>query len=371
MKKQWMAGALAAMLLLTGCRMTADEGQERAEVPELLEPVSVKTDSELVVRGDVSQMDIYDAEVAPYVEELEYPIEGTVLEVCVTLGQWVEAGDVLMRLDQRREEEQLEDMEESIAYTRKMNEYENRKKELDIQSAKIRLEQLMSQNAGRDAIELGRLAVREAETALRQQQELQELGLEQVLLQKQALQGRMGQDELIAPISGYVLFKDGMKTGSYVKDFETVMVIADPTRLCVQCDYVATSSYRGEYTRLTVLIDGYEFPVTQAEVSQDDYLGHVLLGKELKSRFEFEEGADLSGVREGMYAAVCYEYNRSPDTLFIPAQALLSDAEGQYVYVLDEDNQQHRRAVRIGQTNTRQVEILEGLEEGERVYVKN
>ena len=62
--------------------------------------------------------------------------------------------------------------------------------------------------------------------------------------------------------------------------------------------------------------------------------------------------------------------NYHPHVLSIPAGAVYQDSNGSYVYLM-EDDVRVRRDVITGYTDNVYVEIAEGLQEGDRVYVKN
>jgi membrane fusion protein (multidrug efflux system) len=54
----------------------------------------------------------------------------------------------------------------------------------------------------------------------------------------------------------------------------------------------------------------------------------------------------------------------------VPRAAILADQQGNYVYVVDENNIARQRRVRIGQTTPETAGIVDGLKEGERVVVE-
>jgi len=56
--------------------------------------------------------------------------------------------------------------------------------------------------------------------------------------------------------------------------------------------------------------------------------------------------------------------------LLVPFSALRRDAEGEFVFVIDNKDKTVRSAVRSGLRIEDKVEILEGLEEGQQVVVK-
>lgn len=75
-----------------------------------------------------------------------------------------------------------------------------------------------------------------------------------------------------------------------------------------------------------------------------------------------------SKLRPGMFASVFLETDRRQRTLVIPKMALVLESIGDTVYVM-KDGTANRREVRLGYSEADQVEVLEGLKEGEQVIV--
>ena len=75
---------------------------------------------------------------------------------------------------------------------------------------------------------------------------------------------------------------------------------------------------------------------------------------------------DLSNPEErlypGMYAEVSLEMNRRPDALTVPAAAVGSDGDGNFVYTIT-DNRITRLAIKIGLTDNGRIEVTAGLSE--------
>jgi RND family efflux transporter MFP subunit len=75
---------------------------------------------------------------------------------------------------------------------------------------------------------------------------------------------------------------------------------------------------------------------------------------------------DLSNPEErlypGMYAKVSLEMNRRPDALTVPADAVGSDGDGNFVYTIT-DNRITRLAIKIGLTDNGRIEVTTGLSE--------
>jgi RND family efflux transporter MFP subunit len=75
---------------------------------------------------------------------------------------------------------------------------------------------------------------------------------------------------------------------------------------------------------------------------------------------------DLSNPDErlypGTYAEVSLEMDRRPDALTVPAAAVGSDGDGNFVYTIT-DNRITRRAIKIGLTDNGRIEVTAGLSE--------
>jgi RND family efflux transporter MFP subunit len=64
----------------------------------------------------------------------------------------------------------------------------------------------------------------------------------------------------------------------------------------------------------------------------------------------------------GMYAEVSLEMNRRPDVLTVPAAAVGSDGDGNFVYTVT-NNRITRLAIKIGLTDNGHIEVTAGLSE--------
>jgi len=80
------------------------------------------------------------------------------------------------------------------------------------------------------------------------------------------------------------------------------------------------------------------------------------------------DNADLS-LTPGMYADTTLELDRNENALAVPVQAVIQDANGHYVLVVDNQDRVAKREVGLGEQTSSRVEILRGLSENERVIV--
>ncbi len=79
-----------------------------------------------------------------------------------------------------------------------------------------------------------------------------------------------------------------------------------------------------------------------------------------------------SQIRIGQTARIRLELGATEDALLLPKGGFYQSTGGQWVYVVNEsDNQAVKREIRIGRQNPRFYEVLEGLQEGEKVIISN
>ncbi|KPQ19845.1 MAG: RND-type HAE1 family hydrophobic/amphiphilic exporter MFP component [Algoriphagus marincola HL-49] len=69
----------------------------------------------------------------------------------------------------------------------------------------------------------------------------------------------------------------------------------------------------------------------------------------------------------GMFVRIRFVLEESEDALLVPSESIIPELEGYKVYIVDEDDKVQERKVEIGTRTDTQVQILEGLNEGDLV----
>ena len=95
----------------------------------------------------------------------------------------------------------------------------------------------------------------------------------------------------------------------------------------------------------------------------------VLTGVALNTRFAMNDQTAEDSIQCGQYALIEIMDTHKEKVLTIPVNALYRDEKGHYVYKVI-DNERIRCNVTVGMTTDIEVEITEGLQEGDVVYVK-
>ena len=366
MKRKWIALVAVAALALCGCEAKEPTVSE----PELLEPVGVRADRAEAVVGPIDVTTVLDASVVPAAEDLYFEIDGVVDEINVVPGQAVHAGDVLVTLSEEHAQEAYDALAGEYAYAQQMNALDNRLAELEIESLNVQLDQLRRDSAESLEIENLELDISEKELLLRQQRERQALDLESQAAALEKAASKLGHSQLIAPFDGRVGSMAELQPGAGVTAYSPIVYLIDETQLTLQSAFVYETQLAA-CDRVYALIGAHELALEGLPLDREEYTATVLSGGTPTSRFRFVDPLP-EDVAAGDYAAVCLVSKSVPDALLIPANALFRDSSGKYVYVYEADGETRvRRSVETGVATDWQVQITDGLEEGEIVYVAN
>jgi membrane fusion protein (multidrug efflux system) len=182
--------------------------------------------------------------------------------------------------------------------------------------------------------------------------------------QLEQLRARAGYAVVAAPISGVVTEKR-VEAGDVVGNQTRLFTLADVSTLVVRVGVSELDVVELEPgDRVTLALDaypgrGFGGQVRRIFPSADPGTRLVPVEVALDSR-------DSAVMRPGFLARVTFALNAREDVLLIPAGAIVTGAGSESVFVLDE-NRALRRSVTTGLTSEGRIEVVAGLEEGERV----
>jgi Cu(I)/Ag(I) efflux system membrane fusion protein len=170
---------------------------------------------------------------------------------------------------------------------------------------------------------------------------------------------------LRAPLSG-ILAHRGVATGTAVDPSTEIAVIADLSQVWVLAEvpeHAAGAVRKGMPAQLAM--GGGAAPVIGASVEfVDPRLSEAT--RALKVRFALPNRDGR--LRPGMYGTAVFQL-APRQALAVPREAVVDTGGAQYVYVAREGGVYEPRPVRIGARVRDQVEVVDGLSEGERVVV--
>lgn len=317
---------------------------------------------------------------------------GQLLNLLVDVGDEVQLGQILARLDDRllatvvrQEKAALSSLEAELALAR-----------IEVSNAQIEVErlQLQYQQAKNDADRLQKLALegaiplQQAETAqttaavalkavnsarskIKVEEQVVAGIIGRIAAQKSVIaqeQQRQAYTILKAPLTGIVIEKV-KEPGDLVSisdeilkigDFQQVKVVVLLSELDlktinlgqtvnVSLDAFGDRNFAGRITRIFPLTQGTtrRIPVEIAVPNRDGL------------------------IKGGLLARVRFNNDSSPQVI-VPERAIVSQGESPAIFVLSESNSEvEKRPVRLGQALDGQVEIIAGLEPGERFVVNS
>lgn len=172
--------------------------------------------------------------------------------------------------------------------------------------------------------------------------------------------------------SGIVESIDVIK-GAYANETQTLMTIIDSDKIGVEFSISKDdlgSISKGQKAR--VVISGNEYEGTVDFVSRvasgDMQLSsNQTAGGTIKGRILLDDPDEKIYI--GVSAKVYIFVGKSEKTLVIPYEALNTDVDGDFVYIVNKENLIERKDVTLGIYSDEYYEVLEGLAEGDKVIL--
>lgn len=325
------AGILLVLLAATGCGRKAggdEDSSARAVVSAQISVVQPQAFTETV--GAMGTVVVR----AGHAATLSAPAAGRVGQVVVTTGQHVEPGQTLVELDQAPFRAALASAEAALSAAERANERQQRLAQEGIVPRK---------DAEQAAAEVAR-ARSDAEAARRAQQ----LSI------------------LRAPISG-VVTRMSATIGASVDPAQPLVEIADPSALDVLLGVTPTDAARihpGAKVALSAGQSASGEPLGIGTVV--DISGTVdTTTRSVAVRARAPTTRRPLRIGETVFGQI--GIGTRPAAIVIPPDALVPEGDEFKVFVVDAQSIAHERAVKIGGRSAAGVEILEGLEPGERI----
>jgi macrolide-specific efflux system membrane fusion protein len=404
MKSVPLLFCIALSLLSAGCYLFPRE--EKILAPPLIRAPEIEYDT-VAVRRDTVEKRILGSGVLVSVEQSDQFFRqsgGRIKSIAVQLGDQVREGDLLAELE--TEELDFEIEKERLALQKQQLVYEKLKRDsadrtaietaaIDLEATQLTLsdnqnaleqaellfgiekttERETRVNELRNAVSQANLAVRKAK--LRHTKLEREFGdstsiqsasldLSVARLRLRDLERKRDQARLTATSSGTVVYIDfQLAEGDVVDAYRTVVRIADPFSLQLEYTGHNISEFQlGMAVQVRIEGDMYTGEVVMTPrnmpVDADETLRNVIRIKV----------ADLpENVRMGEQASISLTLAKRENVLVLPRAVVRSYLGRRYVQVLN-GGIREERDVQLGLESATEVEIADGLEEGELVIVR-
>lgn len=180
--------------------------------------------------------------------------------------------------------------------------------------------------------------------------------------------------ELLAPTKGVVIVRN-VSHGQYIKTGEPLFEIADPSKLWLHAEVYERDLQDIRIGQKAIVrtptVPGTEFEgtVTFIDPRFDPQTRSTKIRIEINNPLSEEKGTTKWVLPYQAYAEAEIDAELG-EALLLPRSAVLQDGRRAVVYVEKADGQFEQRAVRTGRVGDSQIEILEGVKEGERVVMQ-
>ncbi|TAK18848.1 MAG: efflux RND transporter periplasmic adaptor subunit [Acidobacteria bacterium] len=287
-------------------------------------------------------------------------VNGRIESIAVKLGDRVAKGQLIAKMDDRDVKEQVKQAEASLELARATA----RQREFDMTASRTTFErqknlydrQLQTKQTLEDAEARYNASAAQVDVAKAQ------------VMQTQArldeLKVTLGNTIIQSPVDGFV----GRRTldpGAFAGANTPVVSVVDIDSVRLIANLVEK-----DFRRVTTGVE--------AMVEVDAFPGETFMGKVSRvapifdaatrtATLEIEVPNPGYRLKPGMYARVRLTVDRRPDALTVPRNAVV-DSEGKRgVFLIDDGNVARFNVVRTGLQDADRVEILEGLNDGQRV----
>jgi len=331
-----------------------------AVAPPLYAPVAAQVDSATVTRGSVQIFGILPGITRAQTEAIRAESSsGRLGAIYAWPGDNVSQGQIVARLDATQIENQIENLEEAMRHSRASHRLQSEEMALRIE---IMEAGLYDNPALREQLEWLRLDLNH----LQRRHNLDIAEAEANLIN---LRGDLGDMEIRAPFDGEIVFVADLDT--WINPNDPIMYIARPGEVFVE--YIGMRMdipwlRRGVHVQ--GIIDGtttYNLELIPTTIEEQIYYSNR--GLALPIRYEILPNLnDMPPAGEMVF--IHFYTAWADDVLRIPSNALFTSAMGDaFVYRFSE-GQQVQVYVTIGIATETYTEILDGLDEGDEVFVR-
>lgn len=358
------------LLLLFGCKKAPEE-----EI-SLKEPVTEKIGTVTVERGDLRDTTVLDAFIVPEEVELSLPISGIVDEMPFMTGDRAEKGDLLLKLDTFKVEQEIAALQAELEDLDVQASFEQRIYELDMAYQDRLIAGYQQQGAGWQSVRLAQLDKEDlslTHSEYLREYERQKSEKAEKLAEKQEI---YDSSFLYAPVSGIVYYVNSgyqngvsmiITEGARTEKDQTLVYIADETRKHIDLEDRITAELRG--LPCFALYQGEEVEIEAITLSSEQRIRDSVLVRKDAHRYRILHRT-MTDMKPGDYIPVYFVKESYEDVLYVPLSAVYHDSElsEDYVYRMDSDGGHERVAVECRQCGVYMV-IQSGLSEGDELYV--
>jgi membrane fusion protein, macrolide-specific efflux system len=327
---------LLFIFLLSGCSYLLPK-EEPVFEPSLVVSPKITYNTIEVIRGDIEKGITFTGTFISINQVNTYftSINGRVESINVNMGDTVQQGDVLIKLETETLEDNINIQEKNIQ---------------KIQLEYDRIKELQKSESGR-SYDLERMTI----------------DLEIAQIQLNSLKRELERSILYAPISGKIVFMSkSINLGEYVSPYQYLFTIADLSKLELQ--------YSGGDIRALDFKIGMQIEVTYNNIKYTGEVNYSAVDdpsaslKDRRYTLKISMKDQPADIKPGGIANMKLIQESAKNVLILPKQAVRTFLQRKYVQIL-EDGMRKERDVETGIESGIQIEITAGLKEGDLVIL--
>ncbi len=376
LRRRGIAVALSLVIILSAGVVLAQVLQQPVAAPAAaaIPAAPIKLDTVTVQRADIQAT----VDAAGKLQLFQYAdayaqINGQVKDVLVGVGDMVKANHLLVEITPTLQPTKAENNRAQMA--RMQAEQSDQRAQLDFAELQFKRQtQLKAQNATReDAFESARMGLSSARARV----DAIDAQIRQLEATLKIEEDNRKQTQVVAPIAGTIVTLN-VRAGQMVNNAQPavpLMRVADLSKLTVAARVAESDVTRlrgGMQANFTT--PGYPGRRWSGKLRQVIPVAAEGTGEQGKQAFYivlFEVNNADHELMAGMSTQVQFVVSQAQNALVLPARVLgTPDADGAYsLNVVDAQRQVSARKLKVGLRNAREVQVLSGVAEGERVLV--
>ena len=376
-----ITGCMLSVLLvcLAGTQL-AGCGKEKTDQQGNIKLIESSTDVPQLIKvtyGDVEEITMYDGEINPYMQIIQFPEEGSFEEYRVLLGDQVKKGQIIATTENKYEEDikklNKKILELETEYSNTVTNYTLQIQTNDWKVGQRRewIENMNPEMEGFNDICIDfELKIANGEKLKVQKKQYMESAEKELEYQKQkltTLQEKEEKNVIVAPCNGTITYLADFKMGDNVNTKSYPVAIADLDKYYIQCEYIAQQEVE-EKPRIYAIKDGKEFELTYHPYDEREFQEKSAKGEGIYSFFEIKNPD--SSIQFGDTAIVIGVKEQRKNVLTIPTICIRRDGIKCFVYE-QVDGEKISTDIEIGASDKINTEIISGLEEGDFIYASN
>jgi len=380
---------LVISLLFTACSETESDGTN--ENIELLEPVGVTADYDVVAQRNMYSVEVYNCSVNPVVTEYSFSKEQTFKSYGAIPGQSVEAGDALVYAETKTLDKQTETAEDAIEDLEINYEIEMAKLNKDLKDAQKNEKEAfesydkiykvqpddpcsIEHDMWEDQVRWPEYSYKNSimrrqkiEDEIEHKKELYEIEHAYVSGNKDRITDKVQDTTVMTKTSGEIVACNYFANGDVIAKDTPILAVGDTSVKVLNTEYISKSKIT-KALDVYAIIDGKRYEIEYENMEPEEYQQLVDSNENIHTTFVLKDPKDE--VKIGSYAAVIVEKDRRKKVLTVPINSLKKEADGYYVYLYDGVDTSYV-PVQIGMKDGLYAEVISGLDEGDKVLAED